>query len=137
MDQEAPNGVTVHRRERTARRSQKRIKWAGDPERGEGPGDSISEEPAPGCLSNDVLGQLPRIGQGETRRHAEPVDTGGIQVTEKVGTNVNPADLMTKPLPGAKIELLMKIMGCEFVEQHLEREGLHCTRVVRSQQRAE
>ena len=42
---------------------------------------------------------------------------------EKVGTNVNPADLMTKPLLGPKIVKLMKFMGYEFVGQHLEREG--------------
>ena len=36
-------------------------------------------------------------------------------VTKNVGTNVNPADLMTKPLLGPKIDQLMKIMGLEFV----------------------
>ena len=57
--------------------------------------------------------------------------------TKKVGTNVNPADLMTSPPPGPKIVQLMKIMGHAFVEQHLEREGLYCTKLVSSQQRAE
>ena len=36
-------------------------------------------------------------------------------VTKKVGTNVNPADLMTKPLAKPKIEQLMSIMGYEFL----------------------
>ena len=38
----------------------------------------------------------------------------GRFTTRKVGTNVNPADLMTKPLPKPKIEQLMNLMGCEF-----------------------
>ena len=37
-------------------------------------------ESAPGCLSNNVLGQPQRSGQGEARRRAESVDTGGIQI---------------------------------------------------------
>ena len=36
--------------------------------------------------------------------------------TRKVGTNVNPADLMTKPVAEPKTEQLMGIMGFEFVE---------------------
>ena len=38
----------------------------------------------------------------------------GRFVTKEVGTNVNPADLMTKPLAKPKIEQLMSIMGYEF-----------------------
>ena len=38
----------------------------------------------------------------------------GRFVTKKVGTNVNPADLMTKPLSKPKIEQPMSIMGYEF-----------------------
>ena len=38
---------------------------------------------------------------------------------KKVGTSVNPADLMTKPMPRPKIEQLMNIMGYEFVEHFL------------------
>ena len=77
-------------------------------------------EPTLGRLGNDGLGQSQRAGQSEARRHAESVDTGGIQVrqgssTKKVGTSVNPADLMTKPLPKLKIEQLMSLMGYEFV----------------------
>ena len=37
-------------------------------------------EPAPGCFSNDVLGQPQRIGLGEACRHAELVDTRSFQV---------------------------------------------------------
>ena len=43
---------------------------------------------------------------------------------------MNPADLMTKPLPGPKIVQLMKILGREFADQHLERDGLRCTKQV-------
>ena len=71
MDQEAASGVTVHRRERVVRRSQNRIRRVGDPGRGEGPGDSMWAELTAGCLSDDVLGQSQRIGQGESRRHAK------------------------------------------------------------------
>ena len=46
-------------------------------------------------------------------------------VTKKVGTNVNPAD-MTKPLPRPRIEQSMKLMGCRFVGQYLERAGSLC-----------
>ena len=49
-------------------------------ELGEGPGDCTQTEFAPGCLSDDVPGQSEGTGQGEARRHAESVDTGGIQV---------------------------------------------------------
>ena len=35
--------------------------------------------------------------------------------TKKVGTSVNPADLMTKPLVRSKIEQLMSLMGFEFI----------------------
>ena len=58
-------------------------------------------------------------------------------VTKKVGTNVNLADLMTKPLLGPTIVQHMKIMGYQFVEEHLERGGLDCTKLMSSRQRAE
>ena len=61
----------------------------------------------------------------------------GKFVTKKVGTNVNPADLMTKPLPRPNIEQLMTVMGFRFAGQYLEQSGLSCTRLVSSQQRAE
>ena len=37
--------------------------------------------------------------------------------TKRIGTNVNLADLMTKPLTKQKIEQLMSIMGYEFLEK--------------------
>ena len=40
----------------------------------------------------------------------------GRFITKKVGTNVNPADLVTKPLPRPKIEQLMSLMGDEFMK---------------------
>ena len=40
----------------------------------------------------------------------------GWFITKKVGTNVNPADLMTKPLPRPKIEQLMSLMGYESMK---------------------
>ena len=39
-----------------------------------------------------------------------------VFVTKKVGTRINLADVMTKPMPRPKIEQLMNIMGYEFVE---------------------
>ena len=39
----------------------------------------------------------------------------GRFVTKKVGTNVNPADLMTKRLPRSKVEQLMSLLGYEFM----------------------
>ena len=41
----------------------------------------------------------------------------GKIVTKKVGTNVNPADLMTKPLRRPKMEQLVEIVFYRFVEQ--------------------
>ena len=51
-------------------------------------------------------------------------------VTKVVGTNANPADLMTKPLLGPKIVQLMKIMGSEFVGQSSRQEELYGMRLV-------
>ena len=39
----------------------------------------------------------------------------GRFVTKKVGTNVNPADLMAKPLQRPKVEQLMSLTGYEFM----------------------
>ena len=43
------------------------------------------------------------------------VSKSGQFVTKKVG-RVNPADLLTKPLPKPKIEQLMNLMGYEFMK---------------------
>ena len=59
------------------------------------------------CLVN-------RKGQSEARRRAESVASKSGFITKKVGTNVNPADLMTKPLARPKIEQLMSLMGFEL-----------------------
>ena len=40
----------------------------------------------------------------------------GRFATKKVDTSANPADLMTKPIPKARIEQLMSLMGYEFVK---------------------
>ena len=46
----------------------------------------------------------------------EACESGGL-TTRKVGTNVNPADLMTKPLARPKIE---QLMGYEFTEDDVD-----------------
>ena len=61
--------------------SQHCIRRAWGPERGKGLGDIVWSESAPGCFSNNVLGQQQRTGQNEARRHAESVDTSGILTT--------------------------------------------------------
>ena len=59
----------------------------------------------------------------KTRRRAELVDTRSLHAKkvrhERVGRNVNPADMMTKPLPGPKIKQLLKIMDYEFVDHYI------------------
>ena len=79
MDQEAASRVAVFLRERAARRSQDRVRRAGDPEHRKGHGNIVWIESAPGCLSNNVLGQPQRSEQGKACRYAESVDTGGFQ----------------------------------------------------------
>ena len=44
----------------------------------------------------------------------------GRFVAKKVGTNANPADLMTKPLAKPRIEQLMSIMGYEFLRTDVD-----------------
>ena len=87
--------------------------------------DSMQTESASGCVSNNVLGRPQGYGQGETCERATSVYTRASKsekfVTKKVGTHVNPADLMTKPLPRPRIE---QLMGHRFVGQYLERAGL-------------
>ena len=69
MDQETASGVLVHRQERAVRRSQICIRMTGypeqrtwDPERCKGLGDIMWAESTFGRFSNDVLGQLQRVG---------------------------------------------------------------------------
>ena len=47
----------------------------------------------------------------------------GLFTTRKVGTNMNPADLMIKALAKPKIEQLMDIMGYEFVDDVDSKKG--------------
>ena len=62
------------------------------------------------CLVNRRgLGKAKHVDM--QNRWIQEVSTAGRFVTKKVGTNVNPTDLMTKPQP--KIEQLVSIMGYE------------------------
>ena len=79
----------------------------------------LQTESALGSLGNDVPGQSQGTGK------AKHVDMQNLWkqeasksvrfATKKVDTSVNPADLMTKPIPKARVEQLMSLMGCEFV----------------------
>ena len=48
--------------------------------------------------------------------------------TKKIGANVNPADLMTKPLTKQKIEQLMSITGYEFLEESADESEITSSR---------
>ena len=119
VDQEAASGVTVHRQERAVRGSQNRIRGAGDPERGEGLGDSVWAELTSGCLGNKVRGQSQRAGQSEACPHAEPVNTGGFQVGqvrhEEGRHEREPLRLNDETDVEIGIEQLMNIMANEFM----------------------
>ena len=65
------------------------------------------------------------------------IQEAGRFATQKVGTNVNPADLMTKPLPRPKIEQLMNIMIYRFVEQYKWQSELHRAKSALHQKAAE
>ena len=43
------------------------------------------------------------------------------RLVTKVGTGVNPADLMTQPMPRSKVEQLMNIMCYEFINENREK----------------
>ena len=62
--------------------SQDRIGRTGKSGLGKGPGDSVQTESAPGCVSNNVLGQPQGFEHGEARERATSVDTRGVQVRE-------------------------------------------------------
>ena len=73
------------------------------------------------------MGLVNRRGLGKAKHldmqnlWTQEASKSGTFVTKKVGTSVNPADLMTKPLPKPKIEQLMSeqlmsLMGYEFVK---------------------
>ena len=69
-----------------------------------------------------TMGLVNRRGLGKAKHvdmqnlWIQEASKSGRFVTKKVGTSVNPADLMTKPLPKPKIEQLMSLMGYEFVK---------------------
>ena len=44
--------------------------------------DSVPADSAPGCVSNNVLGEPQGFGHGEARERATSVDTRGVQVRE-------------------------------------------------------
>ena len=120
LDQEAAGRIAVFCRERAVCRSQDRVRGAGHPEHCKGHGNIVWIESAPGSLSNNVPCQPERPGEGKARRYMQNLwiqeaSEAGRFVTEEVGTNVNPADLMTKPLAKPMIEQLMGIMGDEFL----------------------
>ena len=72
------------------------------------------ETPATVCLVNrGGLGKAKHVDMQNL--WIQEASKSGRFVTKKVGTNVNPADLMTKPLPKPKVEQLMNLMGYEFV----------------------
>ena len=68
----------------TVRSSQNRVRRIGDPERGEGPVDSMWIEPTPGFFGNDVPGQPQRPGRNTSTCSSSH---------GKCCRNVNPADL--------------------------------------------
>ena len=71
------------------------------------------------CLVNRrCLGKARHVGMQNLWIHE--ASKSGRFTTRKVGTNMNPSDLMTKPLAKPKIEQLMGIMGYEFVEYDVD-----------------
>ena len=61
----ASGGGVVVRRELAVCCGQDSVRRARDPLRGDGPGNIMQTESAPGCLGNDVPGQSQGTGQGE------------------------------------------------------------------------
>ena len=84
-----------------------------------GPGNILQTESARGCLGNVVPGQSQGLGKAKhvdmQNLWIQEASKSGRFATKKVDTSVNPADLMTKPIPKARIEQLMSLMGYEFV----------------------
>ena len=79
-----------------------------------------------GCISTWMLQQRCAWSAAENLGSAEHVDVQNMRileayksgqfVTKKVGTSVNPADLITKPLPKPKTEQFVDLMGYECIE---------------------
>ena len=113
VDHETASGVAVHRRERAVRCSQNCIRRAWDPERGKGFGITCGLNLQLDALATMCL--VNRRGLGKSK-HIDMQNLwiqegckSGRFVTKKVGTSVNPADLLTKPLRKPKNEQLMNI----------------------------
>ena len=67
------------------------------------------------CLANrGGLGKAKHVDM--LNLWTQEASKSGRFITMKVGSNVNPADLMTKPLPRPKIEQLLSLMGYEFMK---------------------
>ena len=64
------------------------------------------------------LGKAKHVDMQNLRIQDAP--KSGRFATRKVGTNANPADLITKPLAKPKIELLVSIMGYELLEDDVD-----------------
>ena len=115
MPQEAASRIAVFRRERAVRRSQDRVRRAEEPEHLSCGLNLHLDASATMCLVNrGGLGKAKHVDMQNL--WIQEASTARRFVTKKVGTNVNPADLMTKPLANPKVEQLMSIMGCEFWE---------------------
>ena len=71
MDQEAACGVLVHELHEQSKPRQRR---------GVGLGHCMWVEPTSGFHRDDVPRQPQKVGKSKTSRHAEPVDTRGLQV---------------------------------------------------------
>ena len=66
------------------------------------------------CLVNrGILGKAKHVDMQNL--WIQEASKSGRFATKKVDTSVRPADLMTKPIPKARIEQLMSSMGYEFV----------------------
>ena len=95
------------------------LRRARDPKRGEGPGKSCRlnlhlDASATMCLVNRRgLGKAKHVDMQNLWMHE--ASKSGWFATKKVDTSVNPADLMTKPIPKGRLEQLMSLMGYEFV----------------------
>ena len=101
VDEEAASGVSVQRRERAARGGQNYVRRAGDTECGEGPGNRVQANPAPPSATMGLVNRRGLVKAKHVDMQYLWIQEAFMSrrfVTKKVGTNVNPADLMTKPL---------------------------------------
>ena len=115
VGQDAASGIAVLRREWAVRRSQNRIRRVRGSERGKGPVNLHMDTSATmGLVNRRRLGKAKHVHMQNLWK--QEASKSGRFVTKKVGTSVNPADLMTKPPPKPRIEQLMSLMGYEFMK---------------------